>query len=557
MSLTGEWQVSFADDLEAMANEEDRKGPGHWTWPNDEYRDDPVRFCRIEMGVELVDYTIEGAEAIRDHPFVAISGGRKVSKDFLIACLAWWFYCTFPKARVRFTAVTGEQTRDVFWREVRMRWAESGRCVDCKRDDPQGPKPCPHAHPIPEVPADLPATGVRSNDFREMVGLTASSEEAAAGVSGPNQFYIVDEATDVPEFVFEAIDGNIGGCEVARVVYLSNPTRNQGRFFEAFHEKADSYRTLQWSSRNSPNVRAGKVVVPGLATQEWIDKMVEIYGEGSQWVTIHIDGKFVKNLVGTVFSLDAIKASNLRWPHASMASSILEIGIDVAGASDRADESGFAIRRGEKILEVYARHGLDPDSGAHLVEALGLMAKHRQTNDEIVVCIDREGEQGAKVWKTFREYLVAHDDAFRLIGVRASERAHRDPRSYERVRDELVANLADWMRNGGAIPTDAKVQAELNAFRWRPQPPGRLGGRSQLESKDDMRKALGRSPDRADAISLACWSHVRDPSTADEGGAPAVSAPGTTPDGRVDPHDYSDQATFDPYAFADAARGRR
>ena len=543
----GVWMGAIAERLREVAAEEGCKGPGAWTWPNAEYRDDPVRFCRIELGVDLVDYAVELAEAVRDDQFTAVRGGRKVSKDFTLACIAWWFFCSFPGARVRFTAVNGDQVRDVFWREIRMRWAESGRCLDCKRSDPDGPKPCPHAHPIREVPATLPATGVRSEDFREIVGTTASSEEGAAGVSGAYQLYIVDEASDVDEFVFEAIDGNIGGCVMARVVMLSNPTRNLGRFFDAFHSKEASYRKLHWSSRNSPNVRAGRLVVPGLATREWIDSMIEIYGKESQWVTIHIDGDFVKNAEGTVFPLEMIDASFARWataPDRDEGTDELQIGVDVAGAGDRSDDSGFAARRGRKMLEVSSRAGLDPDTGAHVVEILGLIATYRSRPDEPVrVCIDREGEQGAKVWRRLQEYLVTHPDAFVLVGVRASERAQRDPRTFERVRDELAASLADWLREGGALPAGAKLRAELNAFRWIPQP----SGRSRLLPKPEMRKLLGRSPDRADATMLATWRPVWNADAAPPAPPTETEAYGGT---------FARGEGLDPYAANDWWRSR-
>lgn len=520
----GAFAAALAARLRDDAAASGTRPAGEWVWPSAEYRSDIVRFARIEMGVEFTEQELELVEAVQNHPRVAASGGRKVGKDFAIAIVAIWFYCSFPRARVRFTAVNGEQVRDVFWREVKMRLAESGRCLDCKRLDPGGPRPCPHAHPILEEPATLPKTGLRSEDFREIVGLTASSEEAAAGVSGAYQLNIIDEASDVEEFVFEAVDGNLGGCALGKVIMLSNPTRNVGRFFDAFHEKSSAYKTLYLSSRETPNARAGKLLIPGLATADWIREMVEIYGEESQWVTIHIDGRFVRNPEGTVFSLEAIDASFMRWREAKAESDVLQVGADIAGAGDRADESGFAARRGDKILECYGRTGLDPDSGAHLIEVLGLIAKHRMPGDTIRVAIDREGEQGAKAWHHFEEYLAAkeHEAAFALIGVRASERAQREPHIYERVRDELVASLARWLREGGSMPEDKKIRAQLNAHRWIPQ----TTGRSRLMSKDDMRKILGRSPDLADALALSVWSPYFLPSTAggaQDGGSPPAA----------------------------------
>ena len=51
-----------------------------------------------------------------------------------------------------------------------------------------------------------------------------------------------------------------------------------------------------------------------------------------------------------------------------------------------------------------------------------------------------------------------------------------------------------------ALPPDPELAADLAAIRYSLSP---LGVR--VESKDDIRRRIGRSPDRADAVALACW----------------------------------------------------
>jgi hypothetical protein len=50
-----------------------------------------------------------------------------------------------------------------------------------------------------------------------------------------------------------------------------------------------------------------------------------------------------------------------------------------------------------------------------------------------------------------------------------------------------------------ALPRDEKLFDELAGIKWRVN----SGGKIQLESKDDTRARLGRSPDRADAVAMA------------------------------------------------------
>lgn len=49
-----------------------------------------------------------------------------------------------------------------------------------------------------------------------------------------------------------------------------------------------------------------------------------------------------------------------------------------------------------------------------------------------------------------------------------------------------------------ALPPDRELEAELTAARWTA-----VGGVVRIESKDDIKKRLGRSPDCADAVALA------------------------------------------------------
>ena len=67
-----------------------------------------------------------------------------------------------------------------------------------------------------------------------------------------------------------------------------------------------------------------------------------------------------------------------------------------------------------------------------------------------------------------------------------------------RLRQEL-----DPAQEGGsviALPPDPELRADLAAPRWSLRPNGIL-----LESKDDLRKRLGRSPGKGDAVVLALY----------------------------------------------------
>lgn len=445
-------------------------------WPSSRYQDNPVAFSREVLGINPWSKQSEILESVRDHKRVAIRSGHKCGKSTTLAILALWFYCSYKDARVVMTSVTSRQVDAILFREVKKLRL--------------GAK-----HHIDGSSGELARTGIKADDFREIVGFTAKDAEAVAGISGANLLYLCDEASGIPDSIFEAIEGNRAGG--ARIVLASNPTRTEGEFFRAFDSAA--YHRIHVSSEHSPNVVEGKDVVPGLAGREWVEEKRTEWGEDSPLFKVRVRGEFVRNEEGKIISLHALEQSHERWFDA-VPSGRLHIGLDPAGESGAGDESVFAVRQGLRVHELYAHRGLTPDG--HVAQLLGIISRYTtERSDRPMVTVDRDGEVGARVYGALRAYLDRNAESFELVGVRSGEWAKRDPKTYERVRDELWGNAARWLRDGGALPEDAKLDRELHAPEWI----HRESGRQKVTPKDELRKSLDRSTDRADAVLLSIW----------------------------------------------------
>lgn len=467
-------------------------------FPSDTYAQDPVGFFREVLGVEPWSRQIEIINAVRDHKRVAVRSGHKVSKSHTAAGIALWFYCSFRDARVIMTSTTSRQVDQILWRELRMLRARSGRCSTCKHEDPDGlriPTPCPHSALIDGEQGELARTGLKARDFREIVGFTAREAEAVAGISGRNLLYIVDEASGVGSDIFEAIEGNRAGG--ARIVMFGNPTRNEGEFYEAFYTKTAHYKTLTVSSEETPNVVEGRDVVPGLATRDWLEEKRIEWGEDSPMYSIRIKGLHALAEEGRIFSIHTITTAEQRWSETPDAGRLF-IGLDPAGESGSGDETVYCARRGLKQTLLRSHRGLNAEQ--HLTQLLVYIAQLRLPRETPVVVLDREGSIGSTLHGVLRNYAET-TRAFDVVAVRASDRAVRRAQIYDRMRDELAANLEQWFRDGGAILEDAKLEAELHTFEWKQA----VNGRFKLTPKDQVRKLLGRSPDRYDALALSCW----------------------------------------------------
>lgn len=466
-------------------------------WPATEYQEKPVEFFRNVLGVEPWAKQIEVIEAIRDHKRVSVRSGHKVSKSNTAAGSALWFYSSFEDARVVLTSTTSRQVDQILWRELRKMVANSGRCVDCKKLDPLPPKPCPHSRVIPELPYELARSGMKAPDFREIVGFTARESEAVAGISGKNLLYLPDEASGIPDGVFEAIEGNRAGG--ARLAMFSNPTKTSGEHFESFHGKAKLYKTITISSEDSPNVVEGREVIPGLATREWIEEKKIEWGEESPLYKIRVKGVHVLTESGRIISVHAITEAEVRWEE-TLAEGRLFLGLDPAGPGLAGDETTMFPRRGKKVLRELAWRGLSED--AIIVQARAVLREEKKEGDELpVILIDREGPIGSSLYGRLRAISDTSRE-FEVIGVRSSDRAVRQPQIYDRVRDELWACGAEWLRDGGAIPESTKLAKELHSPSWYQA----VNGRLKVTPKEDLRKEIGRSTDRADGFLLSVWT---------------------------------------------------
>ena len=101
--------------------------------------------------------------------------------------------------------------------------------------------------------------------------------------------------------------------------------------------------------------------------------------------------------------------------------------------------------------------------------------------------LDRLREAGYRI----EEYNSGFKPTVELPGIQF---ANRRAQSFYHLATELE-------RGRVALPADEKLFDELLQIKARTNSVGKL----QLESKDDLRVRLGRSPDRADALAQA-WA---------------------------------------------------
>lgn len=471
---------TFTADLFRMGSQLVATQSGH-AWPDPTYRDDPVAFARDVLGISPWSGQRAILEAIAAHDRVCVRSGHRVGKTDADAIVALWWFATRPRSRVVLLAPSFAQVKEAVWRAVRLAYVSA-------------------KVPLGGSIAQLPQTGLHDVDGRQVFGISPEDEFRLQGLASPALLFIVDEASIVDDAIFEVILSNIAGggdAGEARILLTGNPNRNKGYFFDAF--RSDRWKQLHIPSTDSPNV-TGEAKVAGLATKEWItDRMADWAGPNGPIYRIRVLGEFVEISEGRLFSLDMIGAAERAWK-TTQPMGRLVIGLDPAGSSGKGDETVFCPRRGHKALALEAHRGLNADT--HVVETLSVITRYRGDSREVpLVVVDRDGIVGADVFASLRAYQKRHEQDFELVGFRGAERATRRPNDVHRRRDEMWFGLVDWFKAGGTVPVDLKLQAELaevatdTTFR----------GLAKIIEKDLMRAALGRSPDRADALALSTY----------------------------------------------------
>ncbi len=214
------------------------------------------------------------------------------------------------------------------------------------------------------------------------------------------------------------------------------------------------------------------------------------------------DGNFMASRSDAEFQVIPtawVIAAQSRWkPDGKNGLAMTAMGVDVAQGGE--DQTVIQPRYGGWFDHSIAKPGIDTPDGSSVV---GLVIRYRRDNCPVV--IDMGGGYGGDAYSRMRDNGI---DAYRFNGANASAAKTQDgsvlsfrnkrAEAWWRFREAL--NPENEAADMIALPPDPELRADLCAPTWKLTPSG-----IQLESKDDIKKRIGRSPDRGDAA-VMCLS---------------------------------------------------
>lgn len=453
----------------------------------DAYYDDPVGFARDCInwgGRELTEYQADVLQHLQDHRRVAVRAPHGTGKSAMSAMTVLWFAITREARGVDWKCVTTagawRQLINYLWPEIR-KWAGKLKW-DLVRD----------GRPFNSL--ELQNLNLRLN-YGSAFAAAASNPALIEGAHADSLLVIFDESKAIAAETFNAIEGAFSGTGEVFAVAVSTPGPPQGRFYD-IHARKPGYE--DWHVKH---ITLAETIKAGQISGQWAEQRKIQWGEHSALYQNRVLGEFYAGEEDSVVPLSWVEAAVERWhewdaqgrPDAGRPRTV---GIDVARSGT--DKTVFAMRQGHVITELHAYASADTMTTAG--RAKGILDGDPECTGIVDVIgigagvLDRLREQGCRV------------QAFNAAG-----KTHRRDRTNEigflNVRAAAWWNVRELLDpSAGAevcLPPDDDLLGDLTAPKM-----GELmsGGKMKMESKQDLRKRIGRSTDRGDAVVQAFWT---------------------------------------------------
>lgn len=437
---------------------------------------DPGWFMRDILGAKPWSKQEEICKSIFMHQRVAVSGctGSSKSNAAGMAALAW-LIAFGPEARVFTTAPSFRQVDTNLWAEIKRFYRNArinlgGRCYDT---------------------AEIKF----GNDWYAM-GFSTKDTSMVHGIHGKNDLVIVDDAHGIDMKLYDELENMMGGGNT-HMLLLYNKLAVTGPTYDCNHKDKSLWCNIAIPFSETPNAKAPEEspVIPSMLLKKSVGVWKTKYKEDSNFYRVKVLDEYPTAAKDSLIPMDWIEQAMRRVVPQDKDARLI-VGTDVAWEGD--DNTVHASCNGRQFhpLEVY--HGADPMKVAdqldvHLIKpgAIGYV-------DAIGIgagVYSREAQRKRDV----NAVVVSEDAVGKWEGKDAKEH-------FKNLRAQIAWMLREAMNPDNpeaiALPYDLELMAEMSAIRYFTD---EKNGKIRIQLKKEMKKELGYSPDRFDAIAMANW----------------------------------------------------
>jgi len=432
------------------------------------WKDRPDIFVEEVFGAKPDLWQQKILQAFPTQQRIALKACRGPGKTCVLAWLAWNFLLTRPHPKIVATSITADNLSDNLWSEMALWQSRS---------------------PLLKEMFTYTKTRIFSKEHPETWWMSArpwsksaNAEEQGNTLAGLHADYalcLADESGGIPEAVMASVDAMLSSCVEGHIVQAGNPTHLSGPLYNACTRDRHLWHVVEISSAPGDPNRTPRVKI------EWANEQIQKYGIDSPWVLVNVFGQFPPTSFNALISVEEVEDAMKRlYAEQDYQNHPKVLGVDVA--RDGGDSSVIFPRQGLqtfKPMQFRNIHG--PEGAGHAAR------KYRQWQADAIM-VDATGGTGSS-WIDQLMLLGIPPISVQFAGKASNER-------YANKRSEMIFELVEWIKRGGALYPVKELVAELTQSTYTFK-----GDKMILEPKDLLKAKIGRSPDFLDA--LACTFH--------------------------------------------------
>lgn len=439
------------------------------------WREHPDLFVRKVFAVEPDPWQLDVLAAFASNDpadmRIALQACVGVGKGAVMAWCGWNFMLTHGGLTARpqgaCIAPTEKQLKAALWKEYALWYSRPTAEVLRESFTMTSEAIRSREHPLTWF---FEARAYPKDADAEQMGQTLS------GIHATDVLIQIDESATVPPVMLLKAEQARSSAKWWKLMQAANPTSRDGCLYAAVTKYRADWRVFRITGDPDDPNRSARIPL------DMAREKIRSEGRTDWWVMAHILGEFPPGGINTLLTPDQVDDAMRRAPRAEefdWAAKV--IGLDVARFG--LDDTAMARRQGRMVWPLWIAHGLDGVQGA------GHTARTWQDWKADACFIDDTGGYGAS-WIDQLRVL-----GFAPVGVQFAGEP-RDKRFLNK-RAEMWFEMAEWVKSGGALPPDQVLARDLSNVHY-----GFKGDRIKLEEKDEIRKRLGFSPDRGDAVAL-------------------------------------------------------
>jgi len=399
----------------------------------------------------------------------AVSSGHGIGKTVDVAWIVLWIMSTRPGAQGTITANTMTQLDTKTWAGL-QKWHKlciTGRWFTINSER-------------------MYQTDNKASWFVAKQSSKEENSEAFAGqhAATSTSFYVFDEASAIPDKIFEVAEGGLTDGE-PMIFLFGNPTRSNGKFHRVcFGSERNRWHQTIIDSRTSRFTNKAQI-------EEWLQD----HGEDSDFFRVRVRGLPPRASDAQYISSDLISSAQQRKPFA-FGDDPLVAGLDVArGGSDRCV---IRFRRGHDaatIPPIVIPGEQAKDSMRLVTVAADVLGREFGGRKVTTLFVDGTGI-GGPICDRLRQ--MGHKNVMEVqFGAESPDPKMANMRAY------MWSQMRDWLAKG-SIDRSTTLETDLAGPGYHHDKRDRV----VLESKESMKARDLASPDDGDALALTFAGRV-------------------------------------------------